>query len=422
MIKLPEAFMENMCRELDGGADAFFAALDMPYAAALRLNPLRKYDASEFADGTVAWEPLGRYIKEGTRPGASIAHFAGAFYVQEASAMLPVAMLDPKPGERVLDLCAAPGGKSTQIAARILGEGALVSNEIDTPRSKMLYSNIERLGIPNAVVLNESPERLEKPFSDAFDAVLVDTPCSGEGMFRREPDSRAEWTPASPEGCATRQRKILDSAAKMVADGGRLVYSTCTFNRTENDENAEWFANSHSDFEFIKSERIYPHIHRGDGQFAALFVKKGASTAHDTDKPRNDALKTLADFEREFGASPNGIPFISGDKLYIKSPLTPSLKGLKAVSEGLALAKIIPSRGGDRLEPEHSAAMAGLFPLVNLNIEQAVSYIRGEEISMESERGWRVAAYEDMPLGWVKSSGTVLKNHLPKGLRREIRP
>ena len=236
---LPEAFIARMRTQLGAHADAYFSALEEPYLRGVRLNP-RKPVKPEMLDGfgdPVPWNAAcGRYLAMDSAAGLDPLHEAGAYYIQEPSAMAPVAILNPQPGERVLDLCAAPGGKSTQIADALCGEGLLVCNEPVPSRAKILSRNIERMGVPNALVVSADPEKFSPIWPECFDAILVDAPCSGEGMFRRHPETRAEWNESSPAGCASRQRHILAHAVRMLKPGGRLVYSTCTLNHEENEE------------------------------------------------------------------------------------------------------------------------------------------------------------------------------------------
>ena len=288
MAELKAGFIANMRALLGEEAGAFFRALEE--APSLALRPHRGMEAAEpFIEGAVPWAEGGFSLRPGARPGASVAHWAGAFYLQEASAMLPAAALNARPGERVLDLCAAPGGKSSQLALAMGGEGVLIANEVDAARARVLAANLERLGVTNAVVLNETPARLAARWPGYFDAVLVDAPCSGEGMFRRDPQSRDAWTDAAPRGCRKRQGEILTAAAKMVRPGGRLLYSTCTFNGEENEGNVADFLQAHADFapeDFALPElgasrggmlHIWPHRARGDGQFAALLRRAGGA-------------------------------------------------------------------------------------------------------------------------------------------------
>ena len=294
--RYPAAFLDE-CREiLKDEFPAFLRALALPPRRALRLNPQRngaEQAAAPFLpDGAprVPWEVLGRYLAADAKPGAGIAHAAGAFYLQDASAMAPVAALDPRPGERVLDLCAAPGGKSGQIAARLNGRGFLLSNEIEFSRARILLGNLERLGVTNAFVTSAPAEALARALPAFFDRVLVDAPCSGEGMFRRDPEAASQWNPDAPAGCAARQMAILNDAARMVRPGGKLVYSTCTFNRLENEGTVREFLRAHPDFEPDAFElpgvgasqggclRLWPHRIEGEGHFLARFTRKGEET------------------------------------------------------------------------------------------------------------------------------------------------
>ena len=246
---LPEAFLERMKNQLGEEYEAFLESFQRPRAVALRLNPLKgETPKLPFVTATVPWEPMGYYYAPQARPGLHPYHEAGVYYLQEASAMAPVALLDPQPGERVLDLCAAPGGKSTQIAGRLLGKGLLVCNEINPSRAKILSRNIERLGVANALVTNEKPENLSRRLPGFFDRVLVDAPCSGEGMFRKEEAAVTDWSPETVEMCARRQAGILDRAAEMLRPGGRLVYSTCTFAPQEDEEAVQAFLIRHPEF------------------------------------------------------------------------------------------------------------------------------------------------------------------------------
>lgn len=445
MEQLHPQFIENMRALLGDGLGDFLRALDLDYAAALRVNPLRsgaQAAACKFIAEPVPWAEHGYYIRPDTRPGAGLAHFAGAFYIQEASAMLPAAALAVRPGEKVLDLCAAPGGKSSQIAFALGGEGLLVANEPDPKRARMLAGNLERLGVTNAIVVNEYPPRLAEKWPGFFDAILVDVPCSGEGMFRREPESRLQWNPASPSGCAKRQAGILDAAARMLRPGGRLVYSTCTYNREENEDTVAAFLERHPDFSHAEFHlaslpesrhgmlKLYPHQARGDGQFAALMVKRVDAPCENSTSPRRAAAKKRADrsanpaqeaaeaFRAQFGdVIPSGAqPVLWGEYLAACPSGAPLLDGIKTVLPGLMLAKLV----GRRLEPAHQLAMAcAQLNGIELSDNDALAYVRGETVPCEAS-GYLVARWRGLPLGWGKASGGTMKNHLPKGLRRAM--
>ena len=226
---LPEAFLERMKRQLGDEYESYLDSLNRSRAVALRFNPLKgEIPQLPFVGQPVPWEPMGYYYDPDARPGLHVFHEAGVYYLQEASAMAPVALLDPQPGERVCDLCAAPGGKTTQIAGRMMGRGFLLCNEINPKRAKILSRNIERMAVSNALVTNEHPVTLAQRFAGFFDRVLVDAPCSGEGMFRKEEAAVTDWSQETVEMCARRQAEILSSAAALIRPGGHLVYSTCT--------------------------------------------------------------------------------------------------------------------------------------------------------------------------------------------------
>lgn len=438
MNAFPLAFLNQTQAQLGDEFPAFLRALDAPAALALRLNPRRanaEAAAAPYIDGAVPWEANGRYLLPGAKPGATIAHAAGAFYVQEASAMAAVAALSPRPGEVILDLCAAPGGKSTQIAAAMGGRGALVSNDPEPSRARALAGNLERMGAGGALVVSAAPEKLAARWPAAFDAILVDAPCSGEGMFRRDPAARSEWTPAAPQGCAKRQAAILDAAARMLKPGGRLVYSTCTFNNTENEGSVAGFLARHADFapeDFALPGvgtsqggmlRLWPHRLRGDGHFTARLRKGGvwapASAAATRNAPEIDRL--LGELRREVCALPEEILamrfFTQGEWLFAAPAEAPAPDGLRAVSPGLCVLRA----GKNRVEPAHALAMAlppeAALRAAELDTAQAAAWLRGEAIPWDGARGWTLALHAGMPLGWGKASDGWLKNHLPKGLR-----
>ena len=428
---LPEAFLARIQTQLGDEYPDFLTSLERPRAVALRFNPL-KGAAPElpFVQAPVPWEPEGYYYDPEARPGLHVYHEAGVYYLQEASAMSPVALLDPRPGERVCDLCAAPGGKTTQIAGRMLGEGFLLCNEIDTKRAKILSRNIERMAVANALVTNEHPGRLADRFPAFFDKVLVDAPCSGEGMFRKEEAAVTGWSQEYVEVCARRQGEILHSAAQMVRPGGRLVYSTCTFAPEEDELAVAAFLESHPDFTpelietpwFVPTEngghRMWPHKLLGEGHFAAV-LRKAGEPEDNFDAPQGEKLpKEWIAFAKELGIRlPAGKAISFGQSLYWAPAALPDLNRLKVLRPGLELGEVKKNR----FEPAHALAL-WLDKCANtesLDPEgpEIKAYIHGDVIP-SAKRGWCLVKAGDYSIGWGKGDGNVLKNHYPKGLRR----
>ncbi len=252
-IQLPKLFESRMQRWLGDEYEDFIASYERPRHAGIRVNTLKVgledfKAASPFELKPIPWCETGFYVDEHERPGKHPFYHTGLYYIQEPSAMEPAEALNPEPGDRVLDLCAAPGGKSTQIAAKLRGKGVLVTNDISAERTKALAKNIEMSGVRNAVVLNETPERIAEKFPAYFDKILIDAPCSGEGMFRKDPDAVRQWEKHSVDVCTVMQRDILDTVASMLAPGGRIVYSTCTFSPEENEAMIALFLARHPEF------------------------------------------------------------------------------------------------------------------------------------------------------------------------------
>ena len=264
---LPQLFLDRMKQMLEEEYPAFLNSYEDARYQALRINP-SKTDRNRFAEETsfhlqpVPWEANGFYYEKEDQPGKHPYHEAGVYYIQEPSAMAPAAYLDAQPGEKVLDLCAAPGGKSTQIAAAMQGKGLLVSNEIHPARAKILSENMERMGVKNVMVTNESPQTLAGMFTEYFDRIMVDAPCSGEGMFRKNEQACEEWSPENVQVCAARQQEILACAASMLRPGGRMVYSTCTFAPEENEGTISRFLEQHPQFHIVPVKK-YPGMADG---------------------------------------------------------------------------------------------------------------------------------------------------------------
>ena len=428
MSTIPDHFIDRMRLQLGSGLPAFLCELDKAPLRGIRINPLKKTKGTEryTAGDPIPWADESWYLDADSDAGATILHAAGAFYIQEPAAMIPAAVLDAKPGEKILDLCAAPGGKSTQIGCAMKGEGILVCNEPVPRRASVLSSNIERMGLPNTVVTNAWPDQLAEKWPGGFDAVMVDAPCSGEGMFRRDPETRNEWTPEKADGCAARQREILSAAARLVRPGGRLVYSTCTYNPKENEENADWFCHSFPEYTrepfFLPGisapEGVftcYPHRVKGEGQFTALFRRKGDSQSfitgdHSLPVPGRETRKA---FSAAFPMLPEAT-HLFGNKLVFMPDLQ-DIERIKVLRVGLHLGEI----KGKAAVPDHAAALCFHVPniqKIEMNSESAHRYMAGETIQYDAE-GWVLLRYEGIVAGWGKGSGGTIKNHYPKGLR-----
>lgn len=428
---LPEAFLQRMEAQLGSEYPAFLESLERPRAVALRFNPLKgERPVLPFVGAPVPWEPEGFYYDPETRPGLHVYHEAGVYYLQEASAMAPVALLDPKPGERVCDLCAAPGGKTTQIAGRMLGQGFLVCNEINPKRAKILSRNIERMGVANALVTNEHPQTLASRFPGFFDRVLVDAPCSGEGMFRKEEAAVTDWSQETVQMCARRQREILDSAARLVRPGGRLVYSTCTFAPEEDEETVAAFLEAHPEFTpepveapwFVSGEnasyRMWPHKLLGEGHFAAVLRKTQGESGEVPACSGGKCPKAWESFAKELDITlPEGKAVSFGQSLYWAPMELPELNRLKVLRPGLELGT---ERKG-RFEPAHALALwlktcavTESFPPESPEMK---AYLHGDVVP-SGKKGWCLVQAGGYAIGWGKGDGSVLKNHYPKGLRR----
>ncbi len=428
---LPEAFLLRMEKQLGEEYEDFLKSLERPRAVALRFNPLKgNAPVMDFVREPVPWEPMGFYYDPDSRPGLHVYHEAGVYYLQEASAMAPVALLDPQPGERVCDLCAAPGGKTTQIAGRMGGEGFLLCNEINPKRAKILSRNIERMAVANALVTNEHPANLAKKFPAFFDRVLVDAPCSGEGMFRKEEAAVTDWSQETVEMCARRQAEILHSAAQLVRPGGRLVYSTCTFAPEEDEMAVAAFLREHPEFEpefldapwFVPGEngsyRMWPHKLLGEGHFAAV-LKKTVGDETDVEIPSGEKLPAQwVSFAKEMDIRlPEGKAVSFGQNLFWAPADLPDIRKLKVMRPGLELGTVKK----DRFEPAHALALwmkdCKTIQHYDAESQEIKNYLHGEVVPSE-KKGWCLVCAGDYSIGWGKGDGRILKNHYPKGLRR----
>lgn len=425
MVELPEEFLVRMRSDLGTEFDKFLKSYALPAEKGIRVNTL-KIDKELFKQlfpfslEQTPWEENGFYVKSES-PGKTIYHAAGLYYVQEPSAMSVAPNLGVKRGDRVLDLCSAPGGKGTQLAQYLCGEGIIFLNEINFQRAKILSSNVERLGIKNSVVTCASPEVLAKYFDNYFDKILVDAPCSGEGMFKKESEAIPEWSLDNVDKCAVRQAEILESAYRMLAGGGRLVYSTCTFAPKEDEIQMDNFLARHNDCKFIVMNKLLPHKIRGEGHFYAVIEKSvGVRNEKSLHLPMVKDKKMLALY-REWEQQNLSLKFENihavGQTLYslpFEMPYTVNIQTLRA---GVRLGDVT----GNRFEPSHSLAMslsASQANTLEVDEKTALNYLKGLTFDCtEDIKGWRLVIYKGYPLGWTKIANGVAKNRLPKGIR-----
>lgn len=442
-MKLPETFEKKIKDCLKEEWQAYIDSYQSPEHYGLRLNPLKvaKEEAQKqipYELQQVPWCELGFYYdgrKE--QPAKHPYYHAGLYYIQEPSAMLPASLLPVVPGEKVLDLCAAPGGKSTQIAGKLCGEGVLVSNDISISRAKALVKNLEMAGVKNAVVTSEKPEKLAASLAGFFDKILVDAPCSGEGMFRKDPSMVKDYEARGVEYYAPLQKEIVASAIAMLKPGGEMVYSTCTFSPEENEGLVDWVLENYSDMsvetgfsfegrdyghpewlsiekeEIKKAYRMWPHKISGEGHFAVLLKKaagegKQYPQGSSKEKPAKEAQEFLAHFSVD---DSRGYYMELDHKLYLVPQEMPRLKGIRVVRSGLYLG--ITKK--NRFEPSQAFAMA--LPMegkacINLSLqdERVIKYLKCETIMVDGPDGFVLIGVDGYPLGWGKLKNGRLKN------------
>lgn len=458
-MQLPEKFCERMRCLLGDEYAAFIESYDTPARRGVRVNTLKsdiETVVSAFG-ATLENTPFAKnsfYLDTPHKAGADPLFHAGAYYMQEPSASSAVTVLAPQKGEKILDMCAAPGGKSTQIAAALGGTGLLWCNEYVRARARVLEQNIERCGVRNAVVSNAAPADLAPRLNGFFDRVLVDAPCSGEGMFRKEPDALSGWSEDAVKMCAARQRDILMSAAQTVRAGGVLVYSTCTFAPEENECTVAWFLQNRDDFEPLpigvtfgragfSFETVAPFdttvqkgrydqnacrriflTDGGEGHFIAAFRRKDTADGGCVTPftyPKNDPnVKAAQDlFAELFTDTMYGTPMTVGDTVRLLPVGLPDLKGCGVLAAGVAFAEV--KKG--RLEPAHGAFAAAVpdtcrrvasFEAADPTLR---AFLHGEEIAFDGENGYTAVAAAGAVCGFGKVSNGKLKNRYPKGLR-----
>ncbi len=454
-MEIPASFLERMEELLGEEYPAFAASMEEKHHTGLRVNTGRLtaeelQKAVPFALEAVPWVKNGFYYEEEDRVTHHPAYYAGLYYIQEPSAMIPASILPVKPGDRVLDLCAAPGGKATELAARLNGEGLLLANDISASRAKALLKNLELFGVSNCMVSAEEPENLAEAYPEFFDKILIDAPCSGEGMFRRDSGMVRDWLERGPAYYAPIQKRLLELGVRMLAPGGYLVYSTCTFSEEEDEGQIRGLLEAHPELSLVRpgwqegfSEglslkecvRIWPHRAKGEGHFAALLQKRGEegrrgpAAPGDTGKKLRPVQEEKLDGEaRSFiGLLPErlkqgGQLFLLEDQLYL-IPVDGLRRGIHYLRTGLSLGTV--KRG--RFAPSQALAMAlkkEEFPAaldLEFTDERLLRYLKGETISMEDEqaKGWILLCAGGYPVGWGKAGGGTVKNKYCRGWRMQ---
>lgn len=454
MTKWPAGFAEKYQTLLGDEASAFLRALEQPGQKGFRVNPL-KAQTQLFNTSTEGRVPWGAWGYFGEVNGHSVDHTSGLIYSQEPSAQLVGEVAHPHPGEKVLDLAAAPGGKTTHLASFMDQTGLLISNEIFYKRAQILSENVERFGLTNTLVTNHTPAELSPQFPQYFDRIILDAPCSGEGMFRKDPAAMQYWHPDYPAECARLQREILTEAVKMLKPGGELIYSTCTFAPEENEQVIAWLLREYADFEIVPIQRptgvdagqpawaddnpalagtarLFPHHLAGEGHFVARLRRRPASVEAKAKKAPKLARTNLTVEQKELWQTfqqaqlPDYQPAVLvafGDQLYALPAGTPDLKRLKVLRAGLHLGTFKKKR----FEPSFALALA-LNPeqqtqIYTLNLEEWRAYVHGDVFATTKDlpNGWYLLVMNGNGMGYGKLVNGQMKNFYPKGLRFQPR-
>ena len=428
MINLPERFLEDVKIILQDEYENFINSYNQNKTTGLRLNTMKMTkeklaDLNLFELEAIPWADEGFYYDENNcRPGKNPLHEAGAYYLQEPSAMSVVPKLDIQKGDKILDMCAAPGGKSTYILSKLEDTGLLVSNEINPIRIKALGENLERFGARNCIITNTDSAKLKKVFTGYFDKVVIDAPCSGEGMFRKDPVAVEDWSYSKVLECQSIQKEIIRDGYKMLKKGGILVYSTCTFSQEENEDVIDEFIAENEGAVLITKERLWPHKIKGEGHFVAKIQKlddEDSKIKYMKVKKLNNEIKDYKSFEKKHLNISVDKFMLRGENLYLLPDECPNLDKIKVLRYGLHLGVLKKNR----FEPSHALShylkLNQVKNVHNMDLDNpdVLNYLRGNVINTGQSRGWVVVAVEGVPLGWGKESGGVLKNHYPKGLR-----
>lgn len=456
-MNLPESFVNRMQSILEDEYDEYIKSYEHERMYGLRINT-NKITNEEFERicpfdiKKIPWIPNGYYYNGDQQPAKHPFYYAGLYYLQEPSAMTPASRLEIHPGETVLDLCAAPGGKATELGAKLRGQGILVANDISNSRAKGLLKNIELFGISNAFVVSEKPDKLIQYFEEYFDKILVDAPCSGEGMFRKEPSIIKDWEKNGPEFYAQIQREIIMQAARMLKPGGTMLYSTCTFSPEENEGTIQYLLDNDEQFELIELEhyeefsegrpelvdgaielkkcvRIWPHKMEGEGHFMALLHKKGEGSSKELRetnyKVSKADLEVLEEFLQNISMDlDRSLIEVKEQSAYYMPKYARPMKGIRFLRTGLLLGEIKKNR----FEPSQALAMAlksnQFASTLNFSAQDArvIKYLKGEtldvsDIQVNHMAGWQLVCVENYPLGWGKLNNGSLKNKYYPGWR-----
>lgn len=447
MINLPLEFKKAMKELLKDEYDSFIESYNKKVSAGLRLNrrriDLKKWnDLDPFDSERIPWIDNGYFYGDEFSPSKHPYYYAGLYYLQEPSAMTPANRLPIESDDKVLDLCSAPGGKATEIMSRLSNKGLLVANDISFSRAKGLLKNVELFGSDRVIVTSAAPEDLSKNFVEFFDKILIDAPCSGEGMFRKKPSMLGDWLKYGPEYYSAMQREILPEAYKMLKPGGYMLYSTCTFSVKEDEENVQWLLDKFDDLSLAditayegfshgineatkKCVRIFPHKMEGEGHFLALFKKAERDNFVEAEHSYNIKLSKaelkelknsdFLDFFDNCAFVPN-IEHISYDNSYVSylDAKVNRLNGVRVLRKGLLLGNI----KNNRFSPSQAFAMCldknTYKNVLDLSIddERVIRYLKGESIEVTSslKKGFVLVRVEGFALGWAKSDGLRLKN------------
>ncbi len=432
-MQLPQEFMDKYQDLLGQEAQAFFESFREEPVAAFRVNPLKE-SLQEFADPipNMPWSYYGKVS------GKSPEHVTGLVYSQEPAAQMVGQVAQPAKGMKVLDLAAAPGGKSTHLLSYLDNTGLLVSNEISSKRVKVLTENIERFGARNVIVTNESADRLAKVFPAYFDMIVLDAPCSGEGMFRKDPAAIQYWSVDYPAQCASLQREILTAAMDMLAEGGQLIYSTCTWSPEENEEIVAWLLENYdlelvdipkingmvAGFDYPETARMYPHRFVGEGQFVAKFKYYGHGKPKRVKPGKSNLNREQVQLWQEFAAKQLRVPLTGllqafGDQLYLLPDGLPDLSKMKIGRNGLHLGTFKKKR----FEPSFALGLclhrSEVRHRIEITPEDFQKYVAGQPVPISEElpNGWYQVAVHGNGLGFAKLVSGTLKNSFPKGLR-----